>query len=55
MLAEEMPNARFVEARSILEWRATPDRLNQEAVAFVTQCWSARDIEPGLSSGRAGS
>ena len=55
MLADEMPNARFVEARSIVEWRATPDRLNQEAVTFVTQCWSARDIEPGRSSGRAGS
>ena len=55
MLGEEMPNARFVEARSIVEWRASPDRLNQEAVTFVTQCWSARDIEPGRSSGRAGS
>ena len=48
MLADEMPNARFVAARSIVEWRATPDRLDAEAVAFVTRCWSARDIEPGL-------
>ena len=55
MLADEMPNARFVEARSIVEWRATPDRLNQEAIAFVAQCWSARDIEPGLRSRRPGS
>jgi pimeloyl-ACP methyl ester carboxylesterase len=55
MLAEEMPNARFVAARSIVEWRATPDRLNQEAIAFVTTCWSARDIVPGLSSRRPGS
>ena len=51
MLAEEMPNARFVAARSILEWRATPERLDAEAVAFVTQCWAARDIEPGLGHG----
>jgi pimeloyl-ACP methyl ester carboxylesterase len=48
MLADEMPNARFVAARSIVEWRTTPERLDAEAVAFVTQCWAARDIEPGL-------
>ena len=29
MLAEEMPNATFERARSILEWRATPARLNR--------------------------
>lgn len=40
MLAEEMPNARFVEAEGILEWRMRPDRLNQEAIEFVTECWS---------------
>ncbi len=51
MLADEMPNARFVAARSIAEWRATPDRLDAEAVAFVTQCWAARDIEPGFVRG----
>lgn len=38
LLVEEMPNARFVEARSILEWRFHPDRLNREAVAFVGEC-----------------
>ena len=37
MLADEMPNARFVAARSILEWRSRPDRLDAEAVAFVTR------------------
>src|SRR5918999_5169932 len=31
MLAEEMPNAAFVRAKSILEWRARPDRLNRAA------------------------
>jgi len=39
MLADEMPGARFVRARSVLEWRARPDRLNAEATAFVTECW----------------
>ena len=54
MLADEMPNARFVEARSILEWRSKPARLDAEAVDFVTQCWSVPG-EPGVNRGRAGS
>ncbi len=54
MLADEMPNARFVEARSILEWRSKPARLDAEAVDFVTQCWSV-PVEPGINRGRAGS
>ncbi len=41
MLAEEMPRARFVAARSIVEWRSRPARLDAEAVAFVSQCWKA--------------
>lgn len=40
MLADEMPNARFVHARGILEWRVSPSRLNDEAVGFVADCWS---------------
>ena len=42
MLAEEMPHARFVEARGILEWRSRPTRLNAEAIGFVTECWSPK-------------
>jgi pimeloyl-ACP methyl ester carboxylesterase len=41
MLAEEMPNARFLAARGILEWRLRPDRLTGEAVDFVAGCWDA--------------
>jgi pimeloyl-ACP methyl ester carboxylesterase len=40
MLAEEMPQARFVEASGILEWRLHPRRLTDEAVGFVRECWS---------------
>jgi pimeloyl-ACP methyl ester carboxylesterase len=40
MLAQEMPHARFLPARSIVEWRTRPRRLNAEAVAFVTECWA---------------
>jgi pimeloyl-ACP methyl ester carboxylesterase len=39
MVAEEMPNARYLGASSILEWRFRPERLNQEAVTFAAQAW----------------
>ncbi|MFC4783586.1 alpha/beta fold hydrolase [Nocardioides sp. MAHUQ-72] len=41
MLAEEMPRATFVRARSILEWRMTPDRLNRAAIGFALGCWKS--------------
>ncbi|NUR05924.1 MAG: alpha/beta fold hydrolase [Nocardioidaceae bacterium] len=41
MLAGELPQGRFLRARSVLEWRARPDRLNAEAIDFVSRCWSA--------------
>ena len=40
MLAEELPNATFVKAKSILEWRFQPDRLNGIAADFTLRCWS---------------
>ena len=39
MLADELPNATFVRARSILEWRLWPERLNQEAADFALEVW----------------
>jgi len=39
MLAGEMPNAEFVRAHSILEWRARPARLDAVAGAFARECW----------------
>jgi pimeloyl-ACP methyl ester carboxylesterase len=39
MLAEEMPHAEFVQARSIVEWRARPERLNRIATRFAQACW----------------
>jgi len=41
MLAEELPNARFVQAHSILEWRLHPERLNHEAAEFCRSVWKA--------------
>jgi pimeloyl-ACP methyl ester carboxylesterase len=39
MLAEELPNARLVEARSILEWRLSPKRLTDELATFLDEVW----------------
>ncbi|HET9500831.1 MAG TPA: alpha/beta hydrolase [Marmoricola sp.] len=41
MLAEELPHSTFVEARSILEWRRSPARLDQAARDFVERCFGA--------------
>lgn len=39
MLVEELPNARLVEASSILEWRMSPKRLDEELAGFLTEVW----------------
>ena len=39
MLASELGNAEFVRARTVLEWRFRPERLNAQAVEFALRCW----------------
>ena len=39
MLVRELPNARLVQASSILELRLTPERLTNEIVMFVEECF----------------
>ncbi len=39
MLIEELPNARLVEANSLLEWRIAPGRLDDELAGFVDEVW----------------
>ena len=39
MLVRELPNARLVQASSILELRLTPERLTGEIVEFVGECF----------------
>ena len=41
MLASELPNARLVNAHSILELRVRPARLTGKIAAFVDRCWDA--------------
>jgi pimeloyl-ACP methyl ester carboxylesterase len=44
MLGEELPNARLIEATSILELRLHPERLSAEIAKFVDECWSPRTV-----------
>jgi pimeloyl-ACP methyl ester carboxylesterase len=46
MLAEELPNARLVEASSILEWTLSPQRLDDELARFLDDVW---EDEPAAS------
>jgi pimeloyl-ACP methyl ester carboxylesterase len=39
MLVEELPNARLIEASSILEWRISPKRLDHELAVFLDEVW----------------
>jgi pimeloyl-ACP methyl ester carboxylesterase len=39
MLADELPNARLLEADSIVELRVSPDRLTAEIADFLDDCW----------------
>jgi pimeloyl-ACP methyl ester carboxylesterase len=42
MLAKEMPNARLLEAESLVELRMKPERLTGEIADFLDQVWSPR-------------
>jgi len=45
MLVGELPNARLIEASSILELRVSPERLTGEIVEFIDGCWGGRPEE----------
>jgi pimeloyl-ACP methyl ester carboxylesterase len=42
MLAEELPNARLIEANSLVELRLHPERLTEEIAGFLDEVWAAR-------------
>ncbi len=54
MLVEEMPNARLVDANSILEWRLSPKRLDDELAAFLDQVFADSERR-GAAAARAAS
>ena len=50
MLAEELPNSHLIEANSILEWRISPERLDDELARFLDDVWEGKPVaEPALS------
>jgi pimeloyl-ACP methyl ester carboxylesterase len=42
MLAEELPDARLIEADSLVELRLKPERLTDEIAAFLDEVWAAK-------------
>ena len=42
MVARELPNARIIDANSILEWRISPARLDAELAAFLDEVWEPK-------------
>jgi pimeloyl-ACP methyl ester carboxylesterase len=42
MLAEELPQARLIEADSLVELRLKPERLTGEIAAFLDEVWAAK-------------
>ncbi|HEY0516410.1 MAG TPA: alpha/beta fold hydrolase [Solirubrobacteraceae bacterium] len=54
MLAREMPNARLIEADSLVELRTSPDRLTGEIAAFLDEMWMPRRARGGASRRASG-
>ena len=53
-LAEELPNARLLEASSLLELRLAPKRLTAEIAGFLDECWRPRPAQRKPRARRAG-
>jgi pimeloyl-ACP methyl ester carboxylesterase len=53
MLAAELPNAKLIDADSIVELRLRPARLTAKIAEFVQECWAARPARGQRSSGAA--
>jgi pimeloyl-ACP methyl ester carboxylesterase len=45
LLAEELPDARLLEASSILELRVAPERLTDAIAGFIDDCWKPRPAQ----------
>jgi hypothetical protein len=53
-LVEELPNARLLEASSLLELRLAPKRLTGEIAGFLDECWRPRPAQRKPRARRAG-
>jgi pimeloyl-ACP methyl ester carboxylesterase len=54
MLAREMPNARLVEAESLVELRLRPERLTNEIAGFLDEVWRGSKPARRGAAGRSG-
>lgn len=54
LLADELPQAEFVQSTSIAEWRINPERLNDIAAGFARMAWSGQ-FRPAATSSAAAS
>jgi pimeloyl-ACP methyl ester carboxylesterase len=50
MLAEELPRARLVNAESIIEWRISPGRLDDELAAFIADVYADEQAESSVQA-----
>jgi pimeloyl-ACP methyl ester carboxylesterase len=51
-LVRELPDARLLEADSVIELRVRPQRLTGEIGAFIDECWAARRSRPKTAKTR---
>ena len=52
-LAQELPDARLIDANSIIELRLRPERLTGEICAFVDSCWKPARTRGGRGRPRS--
>jgi hypothetical protein len=52
MLASEMPNARLIEANSLVELRLSPKRLTSEIASFLNEVWGPASPSVAPARGR---
>jgi pimeloyl-ACP methyl ester carboxylesterase len=50
MLASELPNARLIDANSIIELRLRPARLTAQIAEFVDECWAPEPAQAAAAS-----
>lgn len=55
MLAAELPNARLIDANSIIELRTNPKRLTGKIAEFIAECWEEGSAAAGGRRRRAAS
>ena len=50
-LVDELPDARLLQADSIVELRLAPERLTDEIAAFLDECWRPRAARARRATG----